>query len=150
FSAVTDAARTRAMACHGGGWKGPFMQRVTSLPSHCNHPARRALLHVRARHHRFNPTPSEARLWYFLSGSKLGVPFKRQAVTGDAIVDFIARSCSLVVEVDGDSYHGRRQSADASRDRKLVQAGYTVVRIPASLIEHDLPAAIVLILRALG
>ena len=126
------------------------MQRVTSLPSLTNRPARRALLHARARHHRFNPTPSEARLWWVLSGSKLGVPFKRQAVIGDAIVDFVARSCSLVVEVDGDTYHGQRESADAARDRRLVRAGYTVLRIPASLIGHDLPSAIRLILRALG
>jgi very-short-patch-repair endonuclease len=55
----------------------------------------------------------------------------------------------LIVEVDGDLYHQQRASADAARDRKLVRAGYTVVRIPASLVERDLGAATALVQRAL-
>jgi very-short-patch-repair endonuclease len=70
-------------------------------------------------------------------------------VLGNAIVDFCAPAASLVVEVDGDDYHSLRSSADAARDRKLVRAGYTVIRIPASLVERDLGAATALVQRAL-
>jgi hypothetical protein len=61
-------------------------------------------------------------------------------VLGNAIVDFCAPAASLVVEVDGDDYHSLRSSADAARDRKLVRAGYTVIRI-VSAAAGWLPAA---------
>jgi very-short-patch-repair endonuclease len=71
-------------------------------------------------------------------------------VIGSHIVDFLARVAKLVVEVDGDSYHVKRATADAARERKLIRAGYTVVRIPASLVERDLPRAAGLVQQALA
>jgi hypothetical protein len=79
--------------------------------SHPSHP-RSVQLEVRACEMRLSPTLSEARLWQALRGSRLGVAFRRQAVIGDYIVDFLAPAASLVVEVDG-GYHGRRRRADA-------------------------------------
>lgn len=35
-----------------------------------------------------------------------------------------------------------RAKADAARERKLRRGGYTVLRIPASLVEHDLQTAV--------
>ncbi len=74
--------------------------------------ARSVLLHQRARVMRAAPTLSEARLWARLSGSQLGVAFRRQVVLGEYIIDFLAPACRLVVEVDG-PYHARRLRADA-------------------------------------
>lgn len=94
------------------------------------------------RHH---PTPSEALLWGQLRGQRLGVAFKRQVVIGSSIADFVAPASRLVVEIDGDVYHQRRRSADAARERKLVRAGYTVLRLPASLVERRLEDALALV-----
>ena len=55
--------------------------------------SRSVLLHERARVMRAAPTLSEARLWAHLSGSQLGVAFRRQVVLGEYIVDFVALAC---------------------------------------------------------
>jgi very-short-patch-repair endonuclease len=49
------------------------------------------------------------------------------------IVDFLAPSILLVVEVDG-AYHVRRGVADARRDRYLTRLGYRVLRLDADLV----------------
>jgi very-short-patch-repair endonuclease len=77
---------------------------------------------------RVAPTDSEAAVWRLLSGSKLGVAFKRQVVIGRYIVDFCAPSIKLIVEVDG-GYQRERAKADARRQRELEALGYTVVRV---------------------
>ena len=110
---------------------------------------RQHLLQERARFMRFNPTPSETLLWSAIRGKRLGVQFRRQQVIGSAIVDFLAKEAALIVEVDGDEYHAQRTAADAQRDRKLRRAGYRVVRVPASLVERDLAAAVQLVRGAL-
>jgi very-short-patch-repair endonuclease len=61
-------------------------------------------------------------LWTQLSGSKLGVGFRRQYVVGKFVVDFAAPSRRLAVEVDG-SYHASRSAGDAARDAKLARLG---------------------------
>ena len=87
------------------------------------------------------PTWSERLLWERLSGSQLGVGFRRQLVIGRYIVDFAAPAVRLVVEVDGGS-HRERQRADARRDRALAGLGWRVLRIPAELVESDIDAAV--------
>ncbi len=104
--------------------------------------ARRGLLEARARHFRHEATYSESLLWSALRGRRLGVAFRRQVVIEPFIVDFLCPARGLVGEIDGDLYHARRRSADAARERKLVLAGYTVLRIPASVVERDLAQAI--------
>jgi very-short-patch-repair endonuclease len=94
------------------------------------------------------PTLSEAKLWAELAGSKLGVAFRRQAVVGDAIVDFLAPSRRLIVEVDG-VHHTRRRRADVRRDARLRTAGYRVVRIDVELVVRDLAAAVARVVEAL-
>jgi very-short-patch-repair endonuclease len=98
---------------------------------------------------RQEPTDSEARLWRALRSGQLGVSFRSQVPVLGFIVDFLAPSVRLIVEVDG-GYHERRQSTDARRDRKLASAGYRVVRLPAELVTDDLPAALLALRRALG
>ena len=94
---------------------------------------------------RVHPTHSERLLWSAIRGRRLGVAFRRQQVIGQHIVDFLAQRTALVVEIDGDAYHATRAAADAARERKLVTAGYTVLRIPVSLVELDLEQAVELI-----
>jgi very-short-patch-repair endonuclease len=57
------------------------------------------------------------------------------------IVDFIAPSARLVVEIDG-GYHVERVQADAKRDAKLRRAGYRVLRLQAELVLRELPTAL--------
>src|SRR5688572_14160124 len=92
-----------------------------------NRSARSRLLAERAQAMRECPSESEQRLWRALRCRGLGVEFRRQVVIGERfIVDFVAPAAKLGVEVDG-RYHGRRRSADASRDRKLARLGYRVL-----------------------
>ncbi len=112
--------------------------------------SRRALLEARARFMRWHPTASEALLFSALRGKRLGVSFRRQQIIGSHIVDLLARKARLVVEVDGNAYHEKRTTADAARERKLVRAGYTVVRVPASLVERDLSRAVEIVRVALA
>jgi adenine-specific DNA-methyltransferase len=111
--------------------------------------ARAQLLAARASAMRAAPTPSEARLWQAICCRKLGVSFKRQFVIGSFIVDFCAPAAHVVVEVDG-SYHARRSTADARRERALVRAGYRVLRLQAELVLSELPLAVALVRQALG
>ena len=103
----------------------------------------------RARHMRFAPTPSEARLFQAIRGRRLGVSFRRQVPIGCHIVDFLAPSVRLVVEVDGE-YHAERRIADALWDAALRRAGYTVLRLEAQWVHHRLPEALERIRVALG
>jgi very-short-patch-repair endonuclease len=95
------------------------------------------------------PTLSEARLWAQLSGSQLGIAFRRQVVLGEYIVDFLAPTCRLVVEVDG-PYHARRARADARRDARLQALGFRVLHLEAGLVMGDLPLALERIRASLG
>jgi leucyl-tRNA synthetase len=100
-----------------------------------------SLLAGRAQFMRHNPTDTERSLWFQLSGKKLGVAFKRQVVVDRFVVDYLAPSVRLIVEVDG-LYHLRRVSADAGRDRVLQRLGYRVLRLEAELIRCNLVEAV--------
>jgi very-short-patch-repair endonuclease len=94
-------------------------------------------------------TPSEAALWRLIRGGRLGAWFRRQAVIGRFIVDFVAPGARLVVEVDG-GYHTLRRTADARRDRALRRLGYRVLRLETELVLKHPEQAIALIHEALS
>ena len=100
-----------------------------------------SLLAERARFMRHNSTETEQALWRELSGSKLGVAFKRQVPVGRFIADFMAPSLKLIIEVDG-GYHSQRVAADARRTRVLERLGYRVLRFDAELASRQLPLAV--------
>ena len=106
------------------------------------------VLAVRAAQMRVVATRSEALLWARLRAKQLGLAFQRQIVIGPFIVDFVAPSVRLVVEVDG-GYHACRLRADERRDRKLRRAGYRVLRVGAGLVEQDIEQAVQLVRAAL-
>ena len=102
-----------------------------------------------ARDMRKAPTRSERLLWQELSGSQLGVRFRRQVVLGRFIVDFFAPAVRLAVEVDGGVHVGRREY-DAARDRALAVHGVRTLRVPAWLVEQDVAIAVARVRAALS
>ena len=86
-----------------------------------------AQLHARAAEMRRNPTQAEKRVWRILSRSQMdGYKFRRQAVIGYFIADFMCPSASLIVEVDGDTHD---EMKDRVRDDILAQHGFRVIRV---------------------
>ena len=76
---------------------------------------------------RREPPEAEIRLWRCLRNRQLAdVKFARQVAIGSFIVDFVARSAKLVIEVDGDTHtdHAR----DDRRSALLEKQGYRVIR----------------------
>jgi very-short-patch-repair endonuclease len=94
-------------------------------------------------------TRSEAALWARLSGSRLGVGFRRQHVIGKYIVDFAAPKARLVVEVEG-GYHVGRARKDATRDARLARAGWRVVRVASEAAVEEAVASVVAAIAAVG
>jgi very-short-patch-repair endonuclease len=85
------------------------------------------LLQKRAAEMRRNPTEPEKRVWGILSGSQLrDHKFRRQAVIGHFIADFLCAQKALIVEVDGDTHDDAK---DRLRDDILAENGYRVVRV---------------------
>ena len=107
-----------------------------------------SLLAERAHFMRHNGTETERALWFHLSANKLGVTFKRQVVIDRFIVDYLASSVRLVVEVDG-GYHSQRVVADTRRTRVLERLGYRVVRLDAQVVLRQLAVALEAVREAL-
>lgn len=65
------------------------------------------------------------------------------------MVDFLWRAQRLIVETDGGAYHSSRRAIERDRRREadLVRAGYRVLRVTWSQIEHE-PELVVLMLVA--
>jgi very-short-patch-repair endonuclease len=75
-------------------------------------------------------TGAEFRLWNRLRmGGLDGLRFRRQALLGRFIVDFLCAERRLIVEIDGDQ-HGRdaNRRRDQGRTRWLESQGFRVVR----------------------
>ena len=87
------------------------------------------------------PTRSEEWLWRRLSGSKIGIPFRRQLVIANFIVDLACTKVRLVVEIDG-AYHEGRQPRDAARDSGLAALGWRVLRVPDEDVFADLDGVV--------
>ena len=75
---------------------------------------------------RSDPTEAEKHLWHVLRYKSFGVKFRRQAVIGRYIVDFVCYEKKLVIEVDG-GQHCLNQS-DILRDEWLRSQGFEVLR----------------------
>ena len=112
-----------------------------------NEPTTPQGLQQRAHTMRRNPTEPEKRLWRRLSNSQLaGHKFRRQAVIGRRIVDFLCPAKALAVEVDGETHSHER---DTIRDAELTAAGYRVLHVTNEEVMRDRDAVLALILHAL-
>jgi len=74
-----------------------------------------------------NMTPAETVLWEYLKSNKLGVRFRRQHVIANFIPDFVALSCKLIIEVDGE-IHDFQKEYDEDRTYLLNERGFRVIR----------------------
>ena len=103
------------------------------------YPDRYGLLKEYARENRRNQTLAETILWDNIKGETLGVKFLRQHIIGDYIVDFLARSEGLIIEVDG-AYHAERQQQeyDVIRTDFLQMMGYHVLRFTNEQVLYDI------------
>ena len=96
-----------------------------------------------ARKLRREMTLPEVLLWKALRGKKLGLKFRKQHPIPPYVVDFYCASARLVVEIDGFAHdNAELADSDARRDRALIEKGYDVLRLPASLILNDMEAAL--------
>ena len=79
-----------------------------------------------ARRLRSDPTEVERHLWHVLRAKSLVVKFRRQAVIGRYIVDFVCFEKKLVIEVDGGQHDQSRR--DILRDEWLRGQGFEILR----------------------
>jgi very-short-patch-repair endonuclease len=87
---------------------------------------RREALTPVAQDLRNHPTEAERHLWRIVRAGNMGVKFRRQAVIGRYVVDFVCFEKKLVIEVDG-GQHDQDQK-DVRRDEWLKSQGYQVLR----------------------
>ena len=79
-----------------------------------------------ARELRTNPTEAEKYLWYMLRSKNLGFKFRRQAIIGPYIVDFVCFEKKLILELDGGQHADSFE--DKKRDKWLQQREYDILR----------------------
>ena len=107
----------------GKGW-GLSAERLEQLGGH-------------AKDMRREPSEPEKRLWRALSRSQLGGhKFRRQAVIGPFIADFVCPQKSFIVEVDSHTHID--PAKDTLRDAKLAEMGFRVFRVPNSEVMQNL------------
>ena len=104
----------------------------------------------RAKQLRRTMTRAETLLWRHLKADRLaGLNFRRQAPIGSYIADFIAHSCKLIVEVDGESHDfAERIRHDERRDAWLSSRGYRVLRFTNDDVLKNLEGVALAILEA--
>jgi very-short-patch-repair endonuclease len=102
---------------------------------------------ARAKRLRRTMTRAETLLWRHLKADRLsGLGFRRQSPMGHYIADFVAHSCRLVVEVDGESHDfEERIRHDDHRDRWFASRGYRVLRFTNDDVMKNLEGVILAI-----
>lgn len=102
----------------------------------------------RAAAMRRQPTEPEKILWRHLSRCQLrGYKFRRQAILGDRIVDFLCPAKALIVEVDGDTHD---YAADIISDRTMLRHhGYNTIRVTNADVRTNIDGVLAQILNML-
>jgi len=102
---------------------------------------------TRAKQLRRAMTRAETLLWRHLKADRLaGIGFRRQSPMGNYIADFVAHSCKLVVEVDGESHDfEERIRHDDRRDQWLASRGYRVLRFTNDDVTKNLQGVVMAI-----
>jgi adenine-specific DNA-methyltransferase len=105
---------------------------------------------ARARDLRKRQTEAESLLWYVLRGRRLcGLKFRRQFPIEPFIADFACVEERLIVEVDG-GYHDYTYADDQSRQQRLEQSGWKVLRFSNEEVLDDVEAIAIAIARHLN
>ena len=102
---------------------------------------------TRAKQLRRMMTRAETLLWRHLKAHRLAaLGFRRQSPMGNYIADFVAHSCKLVVEVDGESHDFKsRLRRDSRRDEWFASRGYRVLRFTNDDVIKNLEGVVVAI-----
>ncbi|SHK28719.1 Very-short-patch-repair endonuclease [Bradyrhizobium lablabi] len=92
-------------------------------------------------------TRAEILLWRHLKANRLaGLGFRRQSPMGNYIADFVAHSCKLVVEVDGESHDfEERVRHDERRDAWFASRGYRMLRFTNDDVMKNLEGVVLAI-----
>jgi len=98
---------------------------------------------ARAQEARWNPTPSEARLWALIQpmGFKNEVPVYGYTKNGGVYpyrLDLFHPKARLVIEIDGSS-HDKRKGRDRRRDTRLATEGIQTIRFIARQVMNNCP-----------
>lgn len=103
-----------------------------------------------ARELRSRQTEAESLLWYVLRARRLcGLKFRRQYPIDSFVADFACVEKKLVVEIDG-GYHDYVEEQDASRQKQIEAAGWTVIRFSNEDVKRDVEAVAIAVARHLG
>jgi very-short-patch-repair endonuclease len=104
----------------------------------------------RAKRLRREMTRAETLLWRHLKADRLaGLAFRRQTPMGHYIADFVAHSCKLIVELDGESHDfEERIRRDEQRDEWLSSRGYRVLRFANDDVMKNLEGVVLSIIEA--
>jgi len=93
----------------------------------------------------------EGLLWRELRMRPDGFKFRRQHPAGIYVLDFYCASVRLAIEVDGMAHDSiTAAKADAARSHYLRTQHVATLRIPATAILGDLPAAVMRIVEVCG
>jgi len=95
-------------------------------------------------------TRAETLQWHHLKADRLaGLNFRRQTPIGNYIADFVAHSCKLIVELDGETHDfEERIRRDEVRDRWLTSRGYRVLRFTNDDVLKNLEGVVLSIAEA--
>ena len=104
----------------------------------------------RARALRRDATVPERLLWRAVRAGALGAKIRRQVPLGPYIVDFLAASARLVIELDGDTHASENaRRYDAGRDAWLAAHGLRVLRFTNREVAQHLEGVLAAIAAAL-
>ncbi|MBO6087080.1 DUF2817 domain-containing protein [bacterium] len=97
-----------------------------------------------ARNLRNNMTKQEVILWQYLKERQiLGVKFRRQAVIGRYICDFVSFEKKIVIEIDGGQHNfGEQEQKDKYRDNFLKSQGFKILRFWNTDIDKNISGVI--------
>nr|WP_049823347.1 DUF559 domain-containing protein [Bradyrhizobium sp. WSM2254] len=103
-----------------------------------------------AKRLRCEMTRAETLLWRYLKADRLaGLAFRRQTPMGHYIADFVAHSCKLIVELDGESHNfEERIWHDERRDQWFASRGYRVLRFTNDDVMNNLEGVVLSIVEA--
>ena len=105
---------------------------------------------TRAKQLRRGMTRAESLLWRQLKAHRLAaLGFRRQSPMGHYIADFVAHSCKIIVELDGESHDfEERVRHDDRRDRWFALRGYRVLRFTNEEVMKNLEGVVLVIAEA--
>ncbi len=103
-----------------------------------------------ARELRATQTRAESLLWAALRSRRLsGLKFRRQFPIPPFIADFACVEKRLVIELDG-GYHDMVFDADQSRQKKIEDKGWTVIRFSNEDVLDNVDGVAIAVARAAG